>query len=115
MDIRDVMDIDIDAMGIPDPKGHPNAARGAERERTIPYIRSETEKSKKPEICPKSRGPQWDLNPRGYAQEIGPGHQRTVSTSHQTTLVIGGINVINTGMGCGQYAHSKGVSAQRGE
>jgi hypothetical protein len=34
-------------------------------------------------------------------------------TSHQATLVIGGINVIviNTGMGYGQYAHSKGVSA----
>jgi hypothetical protein len=36
-------------------------------------------------------------------------------TSHQATLVIGGINVINTGIGYGQYAHSKGVSAQRGE
>jgi hypothetical protein len=29
----------------------------AEREKRIPYIRSETEKSKKPEICPKRRGP----------------------------------------------------------
>ena len=36
-------------------------------------------------------------------------------TSHQATPVIGGIDVINTGIGYGQYAHSKGVSAQRGE
>jgi hypothetical protein len=27
----------------------------SEREKKIPYIRSETEKSKKPEICPKRR------------------------------------------------------------
>ena len=33
-------------------------------------------------------------------------------TSHQATPVIGGINVINTGIGYGQYAHSKGISAQ---
>jgi hypothetical protein len=77
MDMRDVVDVDIDSMGILGPEGHPNAARGAEREKTIPYIRSETEKSKKPEICPKRRGPRWNLNPRGYEQEIGPGHQRT--------------------------------------
>jgi hypothetical protein len=36
-------------------------------------------------------------------------------TSHQAALVIGGIHVINTGIGYGQYSHSKGVSAQRGE
>jgi hypothetical protein len=28
-------------------------------------------------------------------------------TSHQATLVIGGINFINTGTGYGQYSHSK--------
>jgi hypothetical protein len=77
MNMRDMMDMNMDSMGIPDPEGHPNAARGAEREKKIPYIRSETEKSKKPEACPKRRGPRWDLNPRGYEQEIGPGHQRT--------------------------------------
>jgi hypothetical protein len=33
-------------------------------------------------------------------------------TSHQAALVIGGINFINTGTGYGQYAHSKGISAQ---
>jgi hypothetical protein len=61
-------DIDIDAMGIPGPEGHPNATRGAERE-----------KSKKLETGPKRRGPRWDLNPRGCEQEIGPDHhhQRT--------------------------------------
>jgi hypothetical protein len=33
----------------------------------------------------------------------------------KATLVIGRINVINTGMGYGQSAHSMGMSAQRGE
>jgi hypothetical protein len=33
-------------------------------------------------------------------------------TSHQATPVIGGIHFINTGTGHGQYAHSKGISAQ---
>jgi hypothetical protein len=38
-------------------------------------------------------------------------------TSHQAALVIGGIEVINTGMGYGQWApkHSKGMGSQRGE
>jgi hypothetical protein len=86
MDMRDMMDMDIDLMGIPGPEGHPNAARGAEREEKIPYIRSETEKSKKPEICPKRRGPRWDLNPRGYEQEIGPvAIKEQEGTIHQAT------------------------------
>jgi hypothetical protein len=33
MDMRDVVDVDIDSMGILGPEGHPNAARGAEREK----------------------------------------------------------------------------------
>jgi hypothetical protein len=38
-------------------------------------------------------------------------------TSHQAALVIGGMEVINTGMGYGQWApkHSKGMGPQRGE
>jgi hypothetical protein len=74
-----MVDIDIDAVGIsgPEGQGHPNATRGAEREKKIPYIRSETEKSKKPEICPKGRGPRRDSNARGHEQGIGPDNQRT--------------------------------------
>jgi hypothetical protein len=38
-------------------------------------------------------------------------------TSHQATLVIGGIQVINTGIRYGQWPpkHSKGMGSQRGE
>ena len=49
-----MMDVDVDAMGILDPEGHPNAIRGAGREKKVLYIRSETEnKSKKPEFVQK--------------------------------------------------------------
>jgi hypothetical protein len=113
-----MMDIHVDAMGIPSPEGHPNSTRGAEREKKIPYIRSETEKSKKSEICPKRRGPRWDLNPHvGMSKGLDLVIKEQEGTSHQAALVIGGINVINTGIGHGQCApkHPKGMSAQRGE
>jgi hypothetical protein len=67
---------DIDAMGIHDPEGHPKATQGAEREKKILYIRSETEKRKKQNKLSKRRGPQWDSSPRGYEQGIGPNHLR---------------------------------------
>jgi hypothetical protein len=72
-----MMDIDIDAMGIPGPEGHPMARPVEQRERKrfrISDRRSETEKSKKLEVFVQKRGPRWDLNPRGYEQEIGPDH-----------------------------------------
>jgi hypothetical protein len=89
--MRDMMDMDMDSIDIPGPEGHPNAARGAEGEEKIPYIRSETEKSKKPEICPKRRGPRWDLNPRGYvgmSKRLDLAIKEQEGTSHQATLVI---------------------------
>jgi hypothetical protein len=50
-----MVDIDIDAMGIPGPEGIRCGpwSRSREKKKRTPYIRSETEKSKKPEACPK--------------------------------------------------------------
>ena len=83
LNMRDIAD-----MGVLPPGGkkyHPDdwgsndalhSRQGAEREKKILYIRSETEKSKKQNNCPKRRGPRWDSNPRGYEQETGPNHLR---------------------------------------
>jgi hypothetical protein len=65
-----MMDIDIDAMGIPGPEGHPMRPVEQRERKKTPYIRSEAEKSEKPEVFVQKRGPRWDLNPRGYEQEI---------------------------------------------
>jgi hypothetical protein len=102
-----MMDIDIDAMGIPDPERHSNAARGAEREKKIPYIRSETEKSKKPEICPKRRGPRWDLNPRGCEQGIGSDLRVFKSRKHSSQQCLWGITTA-TPVTRGVHSRSEG-------
>jgi hypothetical protein len=94
---------DIASVGILDPDGRrcamPECEPWGRARKNIPHFRLETEKSKKPEICPKRRGPRWDLNPRGYEQEIGPGHQRTgrhEPSSCACVIGLGGINVIST-------------------
>ena len=69
-------------------------------------------KAKRKKKCPKRRGPRWDSNPRGYEQEIGPDHQRTGRHEPSSYTCDRGINFKNTGTGYGQYAHSKGISAQ---
>jgi hypothetical protein len=46
-------DIDIDAMGIPGPEGHPNATRGAEREKQKQKARNWS----------KKKGPTMGLEP----------------------------------------------------
>ena len=115
-----MMDIDIDAMGIPDPEGHPmRPVEQRERKRKGLRISDRRRRKAKSRSLSKKGGPRWwDLNPRGYEQGIGPGHRRKKGgTSHQAALVIGGIQVINTGIGYGQWApkHSKGMGSQRGE
>jgi hypothetical protein len=53
---------DIDAMEVHDPEGHPKATQGAEREKKILYIRSETEKRKSKKNVQK-KGPTMGLEP----------------------------------------------------
>jgi hypothetical protein len=49
-------------------------SRAKNKEKKIPYIRSETGEKKEARSSDKKRGPQWDSNPRGYEQNIGPAH-----------------------------------------
>ena len=68
MDMRDTMRYDgyiyivIDAMGIPGPEGHPNAARGAEREKDSVYPIGDGEKQKARSLS-KKKGPTMGLEP----------------------------------------------------
>jgi hypothetical protein len=60
-----MIDIDVDAMGIPGPEGHLNAARGAEREKKIPYMAApigDGEKQKARRLS-KKKGPSVGLEP----------------------------------------------------
>jgi hypothetical protein len=108
-----MMDIDIDAMGFRGLKGirmRPREQRERKRFRISDRRRRKAKSKKK---CPKRRGPRWDSNPRGYMSKgLDLLIKEQEGTNHQATLVIGGIHFINTGIGYGQYAHSKGISAQ---
>jgi hypothetical protein len=67
----------------------------------------------------QKRGPAMGLGPTcvGMSKRLHLVIEEKGGTSHQAALVIGGIEVINTGMGYGQWApkHSKGMGSQRGE
>jgi hypothetical protein len=52
-----MMDIDVDAMGFRTLRGIRMRPQGAEREKKIPYIRSEKEKGKKQKKMSKKEGP----------------------------------------------------------
>jgi hypothetical protein len=91
-----------------------------QRERTRTGLRisdRRREKSKKPEGSPKkgARGGTWTHV--GMSKGLHLVIEEKGGTSHQAALVIGGMEVINTGMGYGQWApkHSKGMGPQRGE
>jgi hypothetical protein len=105
-------DIGIDAMGFRGLRGirmRPREQRERKRFRISDRRRRKAKRKKK---CPKRRGPRWDSNPRGYEQGIGPDHQRTGRHEPSSYTCDRGINFKNTGTGYGQYAHSKGISAQ---
>jgi hypothetical protein len=105
-----MMDIDID-YGIPGPEGHPNATQGAREKRfRISDRRRRKAKSKK---NVQKEGPHDGIRTHvGMSKRLDLVIKEQEGTSHQATLVIGGINFVNTGTGYGQYAHSKGISAQ---
>jgi hypothetical protein len=70
-----MMDIDIDAVGIPGPEGH--LMRPVEqRERKGLRISDRRRRKAKSQKFVQTRGPRWDLNPCGYEQGIGPDHLR---------------------------------------
>jgi hypothetical protein len=72
-----MMDIDVDAMGFRALRGIRMKPREQRERKRFRISDRRRRKAKNKNNCPKTRGPRWDSNPRGYEQEIGPGHQRT--------------------------------------
>jgi hypothetical protein len=112
-----MMDIDVDAMGILGPEGHP--MRSVEQRERKRFRISDGEKQKARSLSKK--GPTMGLEPPhvGMSKRSDLLIEEKAGTSHQAALVIviGDIKAITTGIGYGQCAprHSKGMGSQRGE
>jgi hypothetical protein len=108
-----MMDMDIDAMGFRALGGirmRPMEQR--ERNRFRISDRRRRRKAKSQKFVQKEVAHDGTRTHVGMSKRLDLIIKDQEGTSHQATHVIGGINVINTGTGQGQYTHSKGISAQ---
>jgi hypothetical protein len=89
---ENMMAIDIDAMRIPDPGGHPNATHGAERERERFRISDRRRRKAKSQKFVQKEGARDGTRTHvGMSKRLDLAIKGEEGTSHQAALVIGGI------------------------
>jgi hypothetical protein len=112
-----MMGIDVDAMGFRALRGIRMRPREQRERKDSVYPIGEGEKQKAKKMS-KKKGLQGAHDGTrthvGMSKRLDLVIKEQEGTSHQATLVIGGITFINTGTryGYGQHTHSKGISAQ---